>query len=78
MKTISKKTLVRIARVMYDLQEYCKYIDGLNNHKECCGCTFLYDKVKCKLIALTKDNKVPCDNWNITKADIKRLEADAD
>lgn len=78
MKTMSKKTLARIARVMYDLQEYCRHIDELNDHEECSGCIFLYDRVKCKLTALTHDNMVPCDNWNITKEDIKRLEVDAD
>ena len=67
------KELVHIAKVMYDLQKYCRYIDELNNHEECDGCIFLFDYVKCKLVALTKDNKIPCDNWGITKADIKRL-----
>jgi site-specific DNA-cytosine methylase len=45
---------------------------------ECNGCTFLFDHVKCRLIALTKDNKIPCDNWGITKADIERLQGWAD
>jgi hypothetical protein len=71
---MTKQELAHITRLMYDLQEYCRYIDELNNYGECNGCTFLYDHVKCRLIALTKDNKIPCDNWNITKADIERLE----
>jgi hypothetical protein len=75
---MTKQGLAHIARLMYDLQEYCRYIDELNNHKECNGCTFLFDRVKCKLIALTKDNKIPCDNWGITKADIERREREAD
>lgn len=49
---------------MYDLQEYYRYIDELNNYKECNGCTFLFDHVKCKLVTLTK-------------ADIKRLERES-
>lgn len=71
---MAKQELAHIARVIYDLQEYCRYIDELNNHEECNGCTFLFDHVKCRLIALTKDNKIPCDNWNITKADVERLK----
>jgi len=74
---MTKQELAHIARFMYDLQEYCRYIDELNNHEECNGCTFLHDHVKCRLIALTKDNKIPCDNWNITKADIERLERES-
>jgi hypothetical protein len=74
---MTKQELVHIAKVMYDLQEYCRFIDELNNHEECNGCTFLFDHVKCRLIALTKDNKIPCDNWNITKADIARLERES-
>ena len=74
---VTKQELAHIARLMYDLQEYCRYIDELNNHEECNGCTFLYDHVKCRLIALTKDNKIPCDNWNITKADVERLERES-
>jgi hypothetical protein len=71
---MTKQELAHIANVMYDLQEYCRYVDELNNYGECNGCTFLYDHVKCRLIALTKDNKIPCDNWGIIKADIERLE----
>ncbi len=74
---MTKQELAHIAKVMHDLQEYCKYIDELNDHKECKGCTFLYDHVKCRLIALTKDNKIPCDNWHITDADIERLERES-
>lgn len=70
------KELARIAKVMYDLQEYCRYIDKINNCGECNGCTFVFDHHKCKLIKLTKDNKIPCDNWNITKEDIERLECE--
>lgn len=66
--------LSEVARIMYDLQEYCSYIDDINKHGNCDGCAFLYDHVKCKIVALTKDNKIPCDNWGITKADIERLE----
>ena len=73
---MTKQELAHIAKVMYDLQEYCRYIDELNNHEECNGCTFLYGHVKCRLIALTKDNKIPCDNWGITKTDIERWESE--
>ena len=69
------KDLAHIAKVMYDLQEYCRYIDEINDNGYCDGCTFVFDHHKCKLIKLTKDNKIPCDNWNITKADIERLGA---
>ncbi len=71
---MTKKELAHIARLMYDLQEYCRYIDDMNDKENCNGCVFLYDHAKCKLIKLTKDNKIPCDNWGITKADIERLE----
>ena len=75
---MAKKDLAHIAKVMYDLQEYCRYIDEINDNGYCDGCTFITDHVKCKLIKLTKDNKIPCDNWNITKADIERLEREND
>ncbi len=68
------KRLAHIAKVMYDLQEYCRYVDELNDHKECNGCAFLFDHVKCKLIELTEDNKNPCDNWGITRTTIELLE----
>lgn len=71
------KELARIAKVMYDLQEYCRYIDEINDNGCCDGCIFVFDRHKCKLIKLTKDNKIPCDNWNITKADIERLGCEA-
>jgi hypothetical protein len=73
-KAMTKQELAHIARLMYDLQEYCKYVDELNDHKECNGCAFLFEHVKCRLIRLTKDNRIPCDNWQITKAAIERLE----
>lgn len=70
--------LSEVARVMYDLQEYCRYINNLNDKwAKCDGCTFLYDHIKCRLVALMKDNKVPCDNWRITQADIERLERES-
>jgi len=71
---MTKKELAHIARLMYDLQEYCRYIDELNNHEECNGCAFVYNRGDCRLIDLTNGTKVPCDNWGITKADIERLE----
>ena len=67
MKTMNKKTLARIARVMYDLQEYCRFSDG-------CQRCFMADFWRC----LTADVSCIPQFWGITKADIERLEADAD
>jgi hypothetical protein len=49
---------------MYDLQEYCKYVD-------CDECSLIKEDT-------TFGSKKAPANWGITKADIKRLEADAD
>lgn len=73
MKTMNKKNLARIARVMYDLQEYCEF-------------NFWEYAIPCQKCAANKKGVcnlfVACHGipkmWGITKADIERLEADAD
>ena len=70
---MTKRELVRIAKVMYDLQEYCK---SVNNVSSCDGCNFVVDENEgyCKLA--DDDYNVPC-SWGITKTDIERLEYEA-
>ena len=73
MKTMNKKTLVRIARVMYDLQEYCKF-NFWEIEKPCKECAAKKNDV-CNLFVAC--HGIP-EMWGITKADIKRLEDNAD
>ena len=72
MKTMSKRTLVRIARVMYDLQEYCR---GKKNK----DCHVINSSGKCKVCDIEQHREFMSPlYYNLTKDDIKRLEADAD
>ena len=51
-----------VARIMYDLQEYCKWLNSI-----CNTCPLQWNNNVCRL------KKYPCE-WGITKADIERLE----
>jgi hypothetical protein len=58
-----KQELAHIAKVMYDLQEYCRFSD------ECQRC-FMAEFWRC----FTVDVSCIPQFWGITKADIERLE----
>lgn len=60
---MTKQELAHIARVMYDLQEYCKYVD-------CDECSLIADDT-------TFGSKKAPANWGITLADIERLEGES-
>ena len=64
---MTKQELAHIARLMYDLQEYGHGRD--HSDKRVCA--------DCPIQELCMKNISAC-NWHITKADIERLEADAD
>ena len=65
--------LAHIARVMYDLQEYCIYEADKSEGISCQKCPAELDDL-CDLF-------VPCRGiprlWGITKADIERLERES-
>lgn len=63
---MTKQELAHIARLMYDLQEYCRFSN------ECQRC-FMADFWRC----LTVDVSCIPQFWGITKADIERLEREA-
>jgi hypothetical protein len=71
---MTKQELAHIARLMYDLQEYCK---SVNDVSSCDGCIFAVNENEgyCKLA--DDDYNVPC-SWRITKADGERLERGED
>jgi hypothetical protein len=65
---MTKQELLHIARLMYDLQEYCRTRDCKD--KECrIGGAF------CGGLAPLGGGE-PISSWNITKADIERLESE--
>jgi hypothetical protein len=61
---MTKQELAHIAKVMYDLQEYCKQSDS------CCYCPAFDGDSKC---SLSYGDSIPGD-WGITPAGIQRLE----
>lgn len=68
---MTKQELAHIAKVMYDLQEYCKYVDCANCADEARNlCDVFMDEDN------PENNTAPV-NFTITKADIERLERDA-
>lgn len=73
---MTKQELAHIARLMYDLQEYCKWINGggrFNPYDKQCGkCPFrLLD------CSFNKKNIIMPLYWGITKVDIERLERES-
>ena len=62
---MTKKELAHIARLMYDLQEYCKWLNSI-----CNTCPLQWMGKVCKI------KKYPSE-WGITKADIERLERES-
>ena len=70
---MTKQGLAHIARLMYDLQEYCA-INFWEKEKPCKECPAM-GKRGCNLF-------VACyglpQMWGITKADIERLEGEID
>jgi hypothetical protein len=70
---MTKQELAHIARVMYDLQEYCVF-NFLENEKPCKECAAKKNEV-CNLFVAC--HGIP-EMWGITKADIERLERDSD
>lgn len=63
---MTKQELAHIARLMYDLQEYCKFIN------RCQRCSIRNDWGFC----LIEASHIP-QFWGITKADIERLERES-
>jgi hypothetical protein len=61
---MTKQELLHIARLMYDLQEYCKCVN-------CDECSLIKEDT-------TFGSKKAPANWGITKADIERLERESD
>lgn len=70
MKKKSEQDLARIARIMYDLQEYCGYGWDESEDIPCPECPSGVN-VLCDLFVPTRG--IP-RLWGITKADIARLE----
>lgn len=73
---MTKQEWAHIARLMYDLQEYCKDIYQSSwliddNHR--CYICFANNNGVCKLFI--KRYGMPF-KWDITKSDIERLERD--
>ena len=62
---MTKQELAHRGRLMYDLQEYCRFSD------ECQSCHMI-DYWGCRTVDV---GAIP-QFWNITKADIERLERD--
>lgn len=70
---MTKQELAHIARLMYELQEYCIYEGEKSEGISCQKCPAYSDDL-CDLF-------VPCRGipriWGITKADIERLERES-
>ena len=62
---MTKQELAHIVRLMYGLQEYCKWLDSI-----CNICPLQWHNNVCRI------KKYPSE-WNITKADIERLERES-
>ena len=69
---MTKQELAHIAKVMYDLQEYCK---SLEIRLSCSGCPCVELK-NVRLCMLYDEGKLPND-WEISQADIERLERES-
>jgi hypothetical protein len=70
---MSKQELAHIARLMYDLQEYCRRLNIDFTY------TYLLHCEKCPLDGLDctqQSRKIPMV-WHITEADIERLECES-
>jgi hypothetical protein len=73
---MTKQELAHIAKAMYELQEYCRWVNGgerFNPYDKQCG--------KCPLRLLdcsfNKTSIIMPLYWDITKADIERLERES-
>lgn len=71
--------LSKVARLMYDLQEYC-----ISKKHQCSQCKYWDGQMgRCVIKQMLRDSGnrtyiIPPRDWNITKADIERLESDED
>ncbi|MBQ6481722.1 MAG: hypothetical protein IJI45_11435 [Anaerolineaceae bacterium] len=70
---MKKQELLHIARLMYNLQEYCIYEGDKSEEIPCEKCPAELNDL-CKLFVPTRG--IP-RLWGITKADIERLENEA-
>ena len=64
---MTKRELAHIARLMYNLQEYC-------HNRGCKGCQI--GGAFCGILAPLGGGE-PISSWNIIKADIERLERES-
>lgn len=71
---MGKKVPYKIARLMYDLQEYCAFNFSWGKDPPCKGCVAL-EKGGCNLFDAC--HGIP-KMWGITKADIERLEREVE
>lgn len=70
---MTKQELAHIVRIMYDLQEYCRWVNGgerFNPYDKQCGkCALRFEDC-----SFNKSSMIMPLYWDITKADIERLE----
>jgi hypothetical protein len=74
---MTKQVPLRIANLMFDLQEYCKS----KNH-QCSQCKYYNGQLgMCLIKQMWRDTcdglPIPPRDWGITKADIERLERES-
>ena len=69
---MTKQELAHIARLMYDLQEYCLKIKPDD-------CKICNKKGRCRVCKLTPQTRefISPSYWHITEADIERLERES-
>ena len=71
---MTKQGVAHIARIMYDLQEYCA-ANFWGKYPPCKGCAANKERLVCNLFV---DGYGIPKMWGITKADIERLEGEID